>query len=151
MAVMIARPFNVIGAGVPATLVVGAIVARLQAALAGPAPRAITVGPTAAVRDFVDVEDVVAGLQAIATLGAPGEAYNLCTGAGHRIADVLAQLLALAEVPVEVRPDPTLAAAGVDALIGSHEKAVRALDWRPMVALEASLRAAWSTAAEVAA
>jgi GDP-4-dehydro-6-deoxy-D-mannose reductase len=151
LAVLIARPFNVIGAGVPPTLVVGAIVARLQAALAGASPRAITVGPTSAVRDFIDVEDVVAGLHAIARLGTPGEAYNLCSGAGHQIVDVLARLLALAEAPVEVQADATLAAAGVDALIGSHEKATRALDWRPVVSLDMSLRAAWASAAAVVA
>ncbi|MFI5310330.1 MAG: NAD-dependent epimerase/dehydratase family protein [Gemmatimonadales bacterium] len=148
MHVVLARPFNIVGAGIADTLVVGAIVRRLRAALLGPPPRVIRVGTTASVRDFVAVEDVAAGLALALERGSPGEAYNLCSGTGHTVADVLARLLALAGEPVEVGYDDALVRPGeVDALVGSWEKAARALGWRPSVPLDVSLRAAWDATA----
>lgn len=146
--VVIARPFNAVGAGIPDTLVVGAIVRRLRAALAAPPPRTIRMGTTSSVRDFVAVEDVADGLVRAAERGRAGEAYNLCSGAGHTVADVLARLLALAAEPIAVERDAALVRAGeVDTLVGSWEKAARELEWRPTIPLDESLRAAWEATA----
>lgn len=150
--VMIARPFNVIGAGISDSLVVGAIIARVRAAIAGPAPRAITIGTTSSVRDFVAAGDVAEGLAAMAEGGRAGEAYNFCSGEGHAIADVLGRLLAMAPDAIDVRADESLVRAGeVAALVGSWEKAHVELDWRPSTSLDASLRAAWDASAPAAA
>jgi GDP-4-dehydro-6-deoxy-D-mannose reductase len=149
--VSVARPSNVIGAGIPDSLVVGAIVHRLRAALAGPPPRSMRIGATSAIRDFVAAEDVAAGLVRVAERGAVGEAYNLCSGEGHSVADVLDRLLALAAAPVTVLRDDALVRAGeVDAMVCSWEKASRDLGWRPAISLDASLRSAWEFSAAVA-
>lgn len=143
--VMIARPFNVIGPGVPDTLVIGAIVKRLRASLAGPSPRSITIGRTDSVRDFVAVEDVASALVAIAERGRAGEAYNVCTGEGHTIGEALDRLLALAGEPVAVEQDQALLRSGdVDAMIGSPEKARRELGWAPRVSFADSVSATWN-------
>ena len=148
MHVVVARPFNVVGAGIPDTLVAGAIVGRLRAALAGPPLRKIRIGSTDSVRDFVDVQDVAEGLALAAKLGRPGESYNLCSGEGHRIADLLERLLALAGEPIVVEHDAKLVrAAEVDRLVGDRSKARDELGWRPSVALSESLRAAWESSA----
>ncbi len=150
MHVVLGRPFNAVGAGVPDALVVGAIVRRVRDALAGPPPRAIRLGAVSSVRDFVAVEDVAEGLALALERGRPGEAYNLCSGEGHRVAEVLARLLALAVEPVAVEHDDSLVRPGeVGALVGSWEKAGRELGWRPSVPLDASLRAAWDATAPV--
>jgi GDP-4-dehydro-6-deoxy-D-mannose reductase len=150
--VVVARPFNAVGAGISDQLVVGAIVRRMRTALAGPPPRAIRVGTTSSVRDFVAVEDVADGLVLALERGRSGEAYNLCSGEGHSVADVLARLLALAGEPVAVERDDALVRPGeVDALVGNWEKAARELGWRPSILLDASLRAAWDATAPVGA
>ncbi len=59
--VAIARPSNIIGPGVPKTLVVGALLDRAQKALAFPDPE-VKVGDYDSERDFVDVRDVVDAL-----------------------------------------------------------------------------------------
>ena len=146
--VVVARPFNLLGAGIPDSLVTGAFIRRLRAALAGPPPRVICVGTVSSVRDFVDVEDVAEGLALAAERGRSGEAYNFCSGTGHMVGKLLERLVEFAGVPVEVQHDETLVRPGeVDALIGSWEKANRELGWRPRMSFDASLRAAWDATA----
>jgi GDP-4-dehydro-6-deoxy-D-mannose reductase len=149
---VLARPANVIGAGIPDTLVVGAIVHRLRAAIAGPPPRSIRIGATDAIRDFVAAGDVADGFMRAADRGRAGEAYNLCSGEGHTVADVLGRLCSLAREEVRVRQDAALMRAGeVDALVCSGEKASQELGWHPCTTLDDALRDAWEFTATVGA
>lgn len=142
--VTVARPFNVLGPGVPDGLVAGAIVSRLRAAMAGPAPRSIRIGRTSAMRDFVAVEDVAEGLVRLGGAARPGHCYNLCSGQGHTIAEVLERLLAEVREPISVDCDETLLRTGdPDRIVGSRAKAERELGWRPAITFEDSLHAAW--------
>ncbi len=146
--VCIARPFNVIGPGVPDTLVAGAIISRLRAAIAPGGTGVVTIGRTTAIRDFIAVEDVVAGLLRIAAAGRPGEAYNLCSGEGHAISALLKMLLDAAGTPVRVEGSEALQRAGdVDQMIGSRAKAQRELDWTPERSFASSVHASWQASA----
>ena len=146
--VMVARPFNIIGPGIPSSLVVGAIVDRLRRALSAPGPRVISIGKTTSIRDFVAVEDVVDGLIRVAERGGPGAAYNLCTGVGTTIADVLARLVSLAGEAISVESDPSLIRdRETDALVGSWRKAQLELGWSPRVSFDVSLRETWEASA----
>ena len=146
--VVVVRPFNAVGPGVAETLVTGAIIRRLRDALASPAPRSIRMGTVSSVRDFVAVEDVAEGILAAAERGRPGEAYNLCSGEGHRVSEVLERLLEFAGGAIAVEFDGGLMKTGeVDALVGSAAKAQRELGWRASTPLESSLRAAWDATA----
>ncbi|MBI3568274.1 MAG: NAD-dependent epimerase/dehydratase family protein [Gemmatimonadetes bacterium] len=149
--VTVARPFNPMGPGIADTLVVGAIIHRLRTALAEPpgeAGRRITIGSTSAVRDFLDVRDVAEGIVRAGERGRAGEVYNLCSGAGHSVAEVLERLLALAGEPVDVVTDAALMrAAPVDALVGNPSKAAAELGWRATTPLDESVRAAWDASA----
>jgi GDP-4-dehydro-6-deoxy-D-mannose reductase len=145
--VVVARPFNIIGAGIPASLMVGAVVDRVREAIAGSPPRAIRIGSTSAVRDFVAVEDVVDGLIRLSEHGRAGEAYNLCSGVGVSVAEVVDRLIALSGERIELKRDSTLVRSGeVSALVGSWEKAATDLGWSPTTSLDASLSAAWEAA-----
>ena len=148
--VVIARPFNAVGRGISPGLVVGAIAHRLRAALAAPAPRAITIGTTDSVRDFIAAADVTDGLVLAAERGIAGESYNLCTGVGTSVQSVLEQLIAFTGEAVAVERDETLVrSAEVDALIGDPSKAHAALGWRPTRSLESALRDAWDGSANL--
>ena len=145
MKVVIARPFNAVGRGISAGLVVGAIAHRLRAALAAPAPRVITIGTTDSVRDFIAAADVTDGLVLAAEQGAAGESYNLCTGEGHSVQAVLEELIAFTGESIVVERDEALVrSAEVDALIGDASKARAALGWRPTRSLDFALRDAWN-------
>ena len=147
---LLARPFNVVGAGIPRSLMVGAVVERVREAIASIPPHVIRVGNTTAVRDFIAVEDVVDGLIRIAELGRRGEAYNLCSGVGVSVAEVVGRLIEISGESIQIERDPALVrAADVGSVVGSWEKARVELDWAPTVSLDVSLRAAWEATAPV--
>lgn len=149
--VMVARPFNPVGRGIPDSLVMGAVVRRVRTAMSGPLPRRIAIGTTDSVRDFVDARDVGHGLVAIARHGTPGAAYNLCTGAGRSVSDAIALLKEIVGEPFELVPDPALVRAGeVSRLVGSPARA-HAIGWRAERSLRDSLRDAWDGSAGAAA
>lgn len=145
--VMVARPFNVLGPGAPDSLVAGAIASRLRTALAGAAPYGITIGKTSGIRDFVAVEDVAEGLIRMAEWGKRGQCYNLCTGEGRSVGELLQKLLAQTGETVLVEQDPELHRSGdVDQLIGSWEKGGRELGWRPTIGFDESIGSLWRNA-----
>jgi GDP-4-dehydro-6-deoxy-D-mannose reductase len=146
--VVVARPFNIVGPGIPSSLVVGAIVDRLRRAISGAPPRAIRVGTTTSIRDFVAVEDVVEGLILASERGKSGAVYNLCTGIGRSIGEVLQKLVSLIGQEIEVEPDPSLVREGeTNALVGCWQKAKRELGWSPRVTFDTSLQETWAASA----
>ncbi|HWB58812.1 MAG TPA: GDP-mannose 4,6-dehydratase, partial [Chthoniobacteraceae bacterium] len=93
LAVVRTRVFNQTGPREPEGLVCASLacqVARIEAGLQEPVLRAVTLGTS---RDFCDVRDVVAGYWAAMEHGAPGEAYNVCSGHATSIARVVEILL----------------------------------------------------------
>jgi len=98
------------------------------------------VGSLEPVRDLLDVRDAVRALLTVAEKGEAGEVYNVCSGVGTTINDVLVGLLSLAETFVK----PELAAERLrpwdePALVGDNSR-LRRLDWQPEVRLSTSLR-----------
>src|SRR5262249_32673815 len=78
------------------------------------------------VRDFTDVRDVVRGYRLLAEQGRPGEVYNLGSGRGIRLADALAMLTELAQVPIDVFVDPARVRPVDQPLLVAHPSKLRA-------------------------
>src|SRR5207245_864538 len=109
------------------------------AAVRAHAPRARVLAVTS--RDFSDVRDIAAGYVALLERGRSGEAYNLCSGDGVSIAEVIALLRTHARVPVRVHSDPALRRAhDVPRIVGSHARATEHTGWRPARQLTTTLR-----------
>jgi GDP-4-dehydro-6-deoxy-D-mannose reductase len=102
---------------------------------------AIKIGDGTIVRDFVDIDDVIRAYNAILTKGVAGEVYNVCSGNGHSIRDIVNCLSGLTGIPVTVEQDTTLIRP-VDnpVLVGSYEKLHHATGWEPTCSLENSLQ-----------
>jgi GDP-4-dehydro-6-deoxy-D-mannose reductase len=101
----------------------------------------LQVGNLDAVRDFTDVRDVVRAYWALLERGASGEAYNVCSGVGIRIGDLLERLVRLSNARVEVRVDPErLRPVDVPALVGDKAKLAAATGWAPRIALDETLK-----------
>ncbi|MBN2537689.1 GDP-mannose 4,6-dehydratase [candidate division WOR-3 bacterium] len=107
---------------------------------AGKQDPAISVGNLDAVRDFTDVRDTVVAYHLLLEKGEPGEVYNICTGSGWRIGDMLEVLLKLSRVKVEVKPDPArMRPSDVELLVGDPTKLKKQTGWKPKYAFEQTM------------
>jgi len=137
-----ARPFNHTGPGQDAAFVCSALARQVAAIEAGKQDSVLRVGNVDPVRDFSDVRDIAAGYVALLERGHSGDAYNLCSGSGSSIAEVIAILRTHARIPVRVHSDPALRrAVDVERIVGSHERATRDTGWAPRIPLDDTLGA----------
>jgi GDP-4-dehydro-6-deoxy-D-mannose reductase len=146
MKVVMARPFNIIGPGMPCDLVVGALASRAKEALAGPTDAVVKAGDLSPERDFVAVEDVVRAYVQLLQGNHWGEVFNICSGQPHSIQHVAEVLFSHSPRRITLQTDKSLAQSSVHSMYGSFEKAHRAIAFTPNVSLESSLAAVWSTA-----
>ncbi|HVR28687.1 MAG TPA: GDP-mannose 4,6-dehydratase [Thermoanaerobaculia bacterium] len=107
----------------------------------GAADPVLRVGNLQAVRDFTDVRDVVRAYVLSVTRGEPGEVYNISSGRGSSIRELLDTLIMLSGLDVEVRIDPQrLRPSDVEILIGDCTKFRERTGWTPSIPLETTLR-----------
>lgn len=101
----------------------------------------IRVGNIEAIRDFTDVRDMVRAYWLAVNHGKPGEVYNIATGHGIRIREMLDRIIALANVEVKIEVDPErLRPSDVEILIGDSSKFRADTGWEPRVPFEQTLR-----------
>jgi GDP-4-dehydro-6-deoxy-D-mannose reductase len=113
-------------------------VASIEAGLNEPV---IRVGNLDAIRDFTDVRDTVRAYWLAVLKGRPGEVYNIATGTGITIREVLDRLIALANVEVKVETDPErLRPSDVEILIGDSSKFRADTGWEPQISFDQTLR-----------
>lgn len=137
MRVMRVRPFFIIGPRKVGDVCCDFARRIVHAERAGDAR--MRVGDLAIVRDFLDVADAVKALTCVADCGTTEEAYNICSGRGRSIAEVLQTLKALAHAEIREETDPALIRP-IDERVKIGDPArLLALGWRPAVAFEESL------------
>ncbi len=125
------RPFNHTGAGQSPRFVIPALAARVARAERDGSD-AVVVGNLDAVRELLDVRDVVRAYASLAELAAPGDVYNVCVGVGHRVGDLAARLLAMASRRLDLVVDPALTRPiETPRLVGDPTKLVATTGWRP--------------------
>lgn len=137
--VIIARPFNLIGPGLSENLVAGSL-CRQFVGLGKSRRHIAPKGPVESVRDFVDIRDVVSAYWTLAISGEPGQIYNICTGKGTSIAQLIEIMQLAFDTTVEVRPDYDKAAVSADRSIGQNDK-LKSLGWQPEYSIEESVAA----------
>jgi GDP-4-dehydro-6-deoxy-D-mannose reductase len=131
---IIARPFNHIGPGQRGSFVVPTVVQQVRDVADGRSS-AIRVGPVDSVRDFSDVRDVVRAYRVLATEGRAGETYNVASGTGTVIRDLIDMIMEIAGVSAEViSSQPAAGDNQPRSLIGDARKLI-ALGWRPTFSL----------------
>lgn len=144
------RPFNHVGPGQQPGFVVPDLCRQIVEVERGGLPR-IAVGNLAAVRDFLDVRDVVRAYALLLEGTAASGVYNVASGQGLSIAEVLRILVEAAMVPIEVVVDPArFRPLDVPEFVGSSEKLRAATGWTPQYAVTDTLAAtlAWWRARE---
>jgi len=129
--VCIARPFNLVGAGEPKGSVVSDVIEQIEAGA-----DVIRVRETVSIRDYVDVSDAGEALLVLSERGAPGEAYNVCSGVGVSVAEIVQTILHARGSGAEIETS----VSGVPGTVstGSREK-MRMLGWGPRASLPESV------------
>jgi GDP-4-dehydro-6-deoxy-D-mannose reductase len=135
------RAFNLTGPGESAGFVTSAFARQIAEIETGRRPPILYVGNLDAVRDFTDVRDAVRAYRLLAEQGRPGAVYNVCSGQGTRIRQLLDDLLALAGFPgIQVQPDPDrLQPADVPIQIGDATRLLETTGWLPEIPLRQTL------------
>ena len=135
--VVVARSFNHSGRGQPTRFLLPALVQRAVELRGAEPGTSMPVGNRAPIRDFLHVSDVVAAYISLCQRGAPGEAYNVASGTGWSVQQILDRVLARAGVQATPVEDPSLVRpVDVPVLIGDSQKLQRATGWSAMRAFD---------------
>ncbi|HEY4321802.1 MAG TPA: NAD-dependent epimerase/dehydratase family protein [Gemmatimonadales bacterium] len=138
--VIIARPFPHTGPGQSPTYVLPALATRL---LEAKRTGALTVptGNLTAVRDFLDVRDVVEAYLLLVEAGEAGTVYNVGSGIGRRLSTCFADLAGIIGTPANAVPDAALLRPDdIPVLIGDATRLRQATGWAPSIPFEQTLQ-----------
>ncbi|AKM81426.1 MAG: GDP-D-mannose dehydratase [Candidatus Pacebacteria bacterium GW2011_GWF2_38_9] len=123
------RPFNHIGERQTLGFVVADLAAAVVKVEKGEAD-SVKVGNLDSIRDFSDVKDVVNAYILIMEKGQNNEVYNIGSGQGHSIREVLDLLINLAKAEIKVEIDPNkIRPVDLHSLVCDNEKIVN-LGWQ---------------------
>lgn len=136
--VILTRPFNHIGVGQSEGFVVPDFARQIIEA--SKREESVRVGRLDVYRDFTDVRDIVRAYRLLAEKGQAGEIYNICSGEGRRISDILDLMrkeygnLKVVLDESKIRPVENIYS------VGDNDKIRAAIGWEPLYPIEDSLR-----------
>lgn len=134
--IVITRPFNYTGVGQGNQFLIPKIVDHYRAGA-----REIELGNIDVVRDFLDVRDVAMLYRGIVERATPGMTFNLCSGQGHSLKEVLALLGDIAGYRIATRVNPAFVRANeVSRLVGSARRITNLVGGFEPRALQETLR-----------
>ena len=114
--------------------------ARAEAGERG--PFVLQIGNVDPVRDLGDVRDVVEAYLDLLERGRAGEAYNVCTGQGLKLRDLLEALRNMARIPLGIETDPArMRSVDIPYLVGDRKKISVDVGWIPKRTLAETLEA----------
>ena len=135
------RSFNHCGPGQTDRFVISAIVKQFVKIAHGLQDPVLQIGNGAIVRDFVDVHDVVEAYRLLLTKGERGEIYNICSGTGRAIRDIITLLSDMYHIDVQVHQEQSqIRPIDNPRIVGSYQKIQNEMGWKPRIPFEDSLR-----------
>jgi GDP-4-dehydro-6-deoxy-D-mannose reductase len=134
------RPFNHIGPRQRQGFVAPDFARQVAEIEAGLLPPRVVVGSLDVVRDFSDVRDIVQGYHLALTQGQPGEVYNMGSGQGHTVREMLETFIRLAGQTVDIVQDPArLRPNEMPRMVADCSKIRAATGWHAVIPFEQSL------------
>jgi GDP-4-dehydro-6-deoxy-D-mannose reductase len=101
--------------------------------------REMVTGNLQAVRDYLYIDDVVRAYACILARGRSGGIYNVCSGEGHSIGELLEMLLSIGGCDIEVKTDPDLLRTGDQFCQVGEPSKLRELGWKEEYSLKRGL------------
>lgn len=139
--IMIARPFNHIGAGQRPDFVIAEIARQIVRVKRGVQPPRLELGDIDVTRDFLDVEDVVSAYLALLGSGHNGEIYNICSGKELLVRDLAQRMMSLAGIDASIERDKTrFRPADQRRVAGNNDKLRAATGWQPRIEITTTLQ-----------
>lgn len=141
MKIMLTRSFNHIGPYQDERFVVPGFIRRiLNLSQSGAVCGEIETGDTSIVRDFLDVRDVVRAYYLLLTRGTPGEVYNICSGKGVVLSEVIEEIADIVGIQVTGKVNPKFIRPSDNRMIiGSAAKIEEELGWKAEIPLRKTL------------
>ncbi len=137
--VIVTRGFNQGGPGQSEDFVISSFAKQIAEIEADLIPPVLKVGNLEAQRDFTDVRDTVRAYRMLMESGG-SKVYNVCSGVGRKISDVLEMMLDLARVPMRVQPDPLRQRpSDIPVFIGDNALIRQEVGWEPSIPFEKTL------------
>lgn len=139
---VIIRPFNHAGPGQGLGFFVPDVCSQIVEIEKGIKDPSISLGNLDSTRDISDVRDIVEGYKLILENNTvPGEVFNLCSGKGIIMKDLLDQLLALSTKNIEITRDPDKIRLSDNPIsVGNHDKITQKFGWQSHFSLEQTLK-----------
>lgn len=107
---------------------------------AGKKKPVLLVGNLEARKDYSDVRDIARAYWLALEKGEPGEVYNICSGRGRKMKEILGILLGYSRVKIRVQNDPArMRPSDVPLLVGDASKFRRRTGWAPRIPIEKTL------------
>ncbi len=142
MDIIMTRSFNHIGTFQKDIFVIPSFAKQLIALKENENPvKELTTGDTSIVRDFVDVRDVVEAYYLLFKKGKKGQIYNICSGKGTSLNEVIQIMTSILNIKVTHKIDPRLVRPNDNKIIiGSNDKTKQDTGWNNAFSLEQSLK-----------
>lgn len=139
--IVMTRSFNHIGPLQDTRFVVPGFITRiLKIKQKGMKEGTIETGDLSITRDFVDVRDVVKAYFNLLMFGKTGELYNICSGNGVALKDIVSKIGDIIGVKVNTITNPEYVRLNDNhIIIGSYDKIERDINWKPEIPLEKTL------------
>ena len=121
------RSFNHIGPRQRETFVISSFIKQAIEIKQGQR-KSLTCGNLDIVRDFVDVRDVVRAYTFLLDKGKPGAVYNICSGKGYSLKEIITMLEEILDINIPIEVDKTLIRpVENNIVVGSNEKLTKQL------------------------
>lgn len=140
MPVFIARAFSHSGPGQKTVAVLSDWAFQIAKIDLGLSQPTLKVGNIQVQRDYSDVRDVVRAYIAIVEKGQPGLPYNVCSGRGYKLPDLMEKYRSMTEKEFDVVSDPSRQRpVDIPILTGSFERLKADTGWEPEIPIEKTL------------
>lgn len=141
ISIVISRSFNHTGPEQQAEFVCADFASQIVDIEKGKKDPIISTGDLSVIRDFSDVRDIVEGYYLALTKGKSGEIYNICSGKGVSIQDILEMLISFSDKEIKVDNDISkLRKVEIPVMIGDNSKFGKETSWKPKYDLETTLK-----------
>jgi GDP-4-dehydro-6-deoxy-D-mannose reductase len=142
MDIVLTRSFNHVGPMQKDVFVVSSIAKQLvEIKKSGRNKGAVVTGDISIVRDFIDVLDAVHAYYLLLKKGKKGDVYNVCSGVGLSIKDIIDMMAKQLNMKVDINIDSNLIRpADNKIIIGSNRKIKKELGWNNNISMDQSLK-----------